>query len=73
MGWYTGFERVLGSTFVAITLNKNNCNIFIHKQLEYDLDKIQIEEKKLQYIKNFKKDYYNKCSFNELDLLKVVF
>lgn len=38
---YTGFEGVLGSTFVAITLNKNNCNIFIQEQLEYNLNKIQ--------------------------------
>lgn len=38
---YTGFEGVLGSTFVAITLNQNNCNIFMQEQLEYNLDKIQ--------------------------------
>ena len=38
---YTGFEGVLGSTFVAITLNKNNCNIFIQEQLEYNLNEIQ--------------------------------
>ena len=54
---YTGFTGVLGSTFVAITLDKHNCNRFIHQQLMYNLDKIQLAWREGSGVPHVAKDF----------------
>lgn len=54
---YTGFTGVLGSTFVAITLDKYNCNRFIHQQLMYNLDKIQLAWREGSGVPHVAKDF----------------
>lgn len=54
---YTGFKGVLGSTFVAITLDKYNCNKFIHQQLMYNLDKIQLAWREGSGVPHVAKDF----------------
>ena len=54
---YTGFKGVLGSTFVAITLDKHNCNRFIHQQLMYNLDKIQLVWREGSGVPHVAKDF----------------
>ncbi len=54
---YTGFTGVLGSTFVAITLDKNNCNHFIYQQLIYNLDKIQTAWREGSGVPHVAKDF----------------
>ena len=60
---YTGFEGVLGSTFVAITLNQNNCNIFMQEQLEYNLDKIQRAWREGSGVPHVAKDFIENYKF----------
>ncbi len=54
---YTGFTGVLGSTFVAITLDEYNCNRFIYQQLMYNLDKIQIAWREGSGVPHVAKDF----------------
>ena len=54
---YTGFTGVLGSTFVAVTLDKYNCNRFIYQQLLYNLDKIQIAWREGSGVPHVAKDF----------------
>ncbi|CEQ02989.1 Sau1hsdS1 [[Clostridium] sordellii] len=54
---YTGFTGVLGSTFIAITLDKHNCNRFIYQQLIYNLDKIQIAWREGSGVPHVAKDF----------------
>ncbi|MDY2882241.1 MAG: restriction endonuclease subunit S [Romboutsia timonensis] len=54
---YTGFTGVLGSTFVAITLDRYNCNKFIYQQLKYNLEKIQVAWREGSGIPHVAKDF----------------
>lgn len=54
---YTGFTGVLGSTFLAITLDKYNCNRFIYQQLIYNLEKIQTAWREGSGVPHVAKDF----------------
>lgn len=57
---YTGFTGVLGSTFIAITLDKHNCNRFVYHQLMYNLDKIKIAWREGSGVPHVAKDFIEK-------------
>lgn len=61
---YTGFTGVLGSTFLAIKLDENNNNLFVHQQLLSNLERIQTAWREGSGVPHIAKDFIDNFKIN---------